>query len=374
MLWRLFADRQTAALMRFQKKPGSRLFRLKLRQVKTVLHFHILLNVKMSAFHSSGSALKKLAAGIVIVVLLAVVSLFTGVSDVNPGKLFAGDTKAWSVFWATRVPRTVSIILAGISMAIAGTIMQLLTRNRFVEPSTAGTVESASLGLLAVMLIAPSLPVYAKMLCAAISALLGTALFIQLVKRIPLHSVLVVPLAGIMLGSVIHAVTSFFAYRYDMLQSVLVWTSGDFSSVMEGRYELLWIAAPLTLAAYIAADRFTVAGLGEDFTTSLGVNYRQIITLGLIIVATVTALVVITVGQIPFLGLIVPNIVVLMLGDNMRRTIPWVALLGAALVLTGDIAGRLIRFPYEIPIGTMMGVIGSALFLYLLLRGRNRLA
>jgi len=325
-------------------------------------------------FYQSGLVLRKLVTGLFIVVILAVISLFIGVSDISPGQLLAGDAKAWSVFWATRVPRTLALVLAGMSMAIVGTIMQLLTRNRFVEPSTAGTVESASLGLLVVMLFAPALPVYAKMLCAAAFALMGTMLFMQILKRIPLHSVLVVPLVGIMLGGIIRAVTNFFAYRHDMLQSVLVWTSGDFSSVMEGRYELLWIAAPLALVAYIAADRFTVAGLGEDFTTNLGVHYHRIMALGLVIVAMVTALVVVTVGQILFLGLIVPNLVALKLGDNMRRTVPWVALSGAALVLVCDIAGRLIRFPYEIPIGTMMGVIGSALFLYLLLRGRKRFA
>lgn len=322
----------------------------------------------------SGLVLKKLALCCVIIIMLAGASLFIGVSDVSPANLLAGDGKAWSVFRVARVPRTLALILSGMSLAIAGTIMQLLARNRFVEPSTAGTVESASLGLLAVMLLAPSLPVYAKMLCAAAFALAGTILFIQILKRIPLHSVLVVPLIGIMLGGIIRAVTNFFAYRHDMLQSVLVWTSGDFSSVIEGRYELLWIAAPLALAAYIAADRFTLAGLGESFTANLGSNYRQIMMLGLIIVATVTALTVVAVGQIPFLGLIVPNIVALAMGDNMRRTLPWIALSGAALVLVCDMAGRLIRFPYEIPVGTMMGVIGSALFLYLLLRGRHRLA
>lgn len=334
-------------------------------------------------FHEYGLPIvKKLIAGTIVIIVLAGISLFVGVSDVSLTKLAAGDTNAWDIFWATRVPRTLSLFLAGVSMAICGTIMQLLSRNRFVEPSTAGTVASASLGLLVVMLLAPGLPIFGKMLVASIFALAGTMLFMQILKRIPLRSVLVVPLVGIMLGGaggsgnggIIGAVTTFFAYRYDMIQSVMAWTSGDFSSVMQGRYELLWIAAPLTLIAYIVADRFTVAGLGEEFTTNLGVNYRRIMTLGLIIVSIVTALVVVTVGQIPFLGLIVPNIVAMMMGDNMRRTVPWVALMGAGIVLLCDILGRLIRFPYEIPIGTIMGVVGSAVFLYMLLKRRSRLA
>ncbi|ABX63846.1 hypothetical protein C064_02420 [Brucella suis 63/252] len=320
--------------------------------------------------------MKGLAAAVIVVAVLAVISLFIGVSDVSLHTLFgkASTDRATEVLLISRIPRTLAIILAGMSMAVAGMIMQMLTRNRFVEPSTAGTVESASLGILLVILFAPETPVFGKMLVASVSALAGTALFLRILRSIPLRSVLVVPLVGIMLGGVINAITTFIAYRFDLLQSLNSWTTGDFSGVLRGRYELLWIAFALTVVAYVAADRFTVAGLGEDFTTNLGLNYRRVVTLGLVVVSMVSASVVVTVGMIPFLGLIVPNVVSMFIGDNMRRAVPWVALLGAGLVLACDIVGRLIRFPYEIPIGTMMGVVGSAIFLYLLLRRGSRLA
>jgi len=319
---------------------------------------------------------KGLAAAIAVVVVLAVISLFIGVSDVSLGTLFgAGRTdRAAEVLLISRIPRTLAIILAGMSMAVSGMIMQMLTRNRFVEPSTAGTVESASLGILLVILFAPETPVIGKMLVASVTALAGTALFLRILRAIPLRSVLVVPLVGLMLGGVVSAITTFIAYRFDLLQSLNSWTTGDFSGVLRGRYELLWLAFFLTVIAYFAADRFTVAGLGEDFTTNLGLNYRRVVTLGLVIVSMVSASVVVTVGMIPFLGLIVPNVVSMFIGDNMRRAVPWVAVLGAGLVLTCDIVGRLVRFPYEIPIGTMMGVVGSIIFLYLLLRRGSRLA
>lgn len=320
--------------------------------------------------------MKALAAAIIVVVTLAFISLFIGVSDVSLNTLFGTNStdRAAEVLLISRIPRTLAIILAGMSMAVAGMIMQMLTRNRFVEPSTAGTVESASLGILLVILFAPDTPVFGKMLVASVTALAGTALFLRILRSIPLRSVLVVPLVGIMLGGVISAVTTFIAYRYDLLQALNSWTTGDFSGVLRGRYELLWLSFFLTVIAYIAADRFTVAGMGEDFTTNLGLNYRRVVTLGLVIVSMVSASVVVTVGMIPFLGLIVPNVVSMFIGDNMRRAVPWVAVLGAGLVLACDIVGRMIRFPYEIPIGTMMGVVGSALFLYLLLRKGSRLA
>lgn len=316
----------------------------------------------------------KLIFAILLVLVLAVISVFVGVSDVSLSTLFSSDASAQAtqVLLISRIPRTLAIILAGTSMSVSGLIMQMLTRNRFVEPSTAGTVESATLGLLVMTIIAPGAPIILKMLVAAIFALAGTALFVRILREIPLRSVLMVPLVGIMLGGVIGSITTFFAYRFELLQSLSAWTMGDFSGVLRGRYELLWFSFALTVIAYFAADRFTIAGMGQDFTTNLGLNFRRVMGFGLSVVAMVTAVVVVTVGSIPFLGLIVPNIVSMALGDNMRRAVPWVAVSGAGLILACDILGRLIRFPYEIPIGSVFGVVGSALFLYLLLRKQSR--
>lgn len=310
---------------------------------------------------------------LIAILVLAVASLFVGVSDVGLSALLSGsgDGRAELILLASRVPRTLALLLAGSGMAIAGLLLQMLARNRFVEPSTVGTVESAGLGLLAVLVLWPSAPVIVKMAVAAAFALAGTALFLRILSVIKWRDVLIVPLVGLMLSGVIEAITDFFAYRFELLQALSTFRTGNFSGVLRGRYELLWLTFALTAAAYAAADRFTLAGLGESFATSLGLAYKRVVALGLTIVALMTALIVVSVGTIPFLGLIVPNVVRMGFGDNMRAGLPYVALMGAGLVLVSDIAGRLIRFPYEIPIGTVMGVVGAALFLYLLLRRRH---
>jgi len=306
----------------------------------------------------------------VVVVVLALTSLFVGVSDIPVATLlpWTDHDTARETLLISRVPRTVAIILAGTAMAVSGLIMQMLARNKFVEPSTVGTVEAASLGILTVTMLAPGAGLMTKMVVASAFALLGTALFLRILRSVPLRSTLVVPLVGIMLGGVIGAVTTFFAYRNDLLQTLNTWMTGDFSGILQGRYELLWVVAVLTGIGYLAADRFTVVGLGQDFSVNLGLSYRAVIRLGLVLVSVVSAVVVVTVGAIPFLGLVVPNVVSIFLGDNVRRAIPWVAVLGAAFVLACDIIGRLVRYPYEIPIGVVVGTVGSGLFLYLLLR------
>lgn len=313
---------------------------------------------------------------VVTLLALCATSLLLGVGDVSLATLLnpATAAEAWDLLLISRVPRTIALLLAGTSMAVAGLIMQMLVRNRFVEPSTAGTVESATLGILVVTLVAPNTMVFVKMLVATLFALLGTALFLAILRRVPLRSPFLVPVIGLVLGGVVQAITTFFAYQYDLIQSLQAWSTGDFSGVIRGRYELLWAGFGLTCLAYIAADRFTVVGMGEQFTTNLGLNHKRLVAVGLVIVAAISAVVVVTAGSIPFLGLLVPNVVSLFFGDNLRRSVPWVAFLGALFVLACDVIGRVLYYPHEIPIGTVVGVIGSVLFLYLLLNKRIRFA
>lgn len=315
----------------------------------------------------------KLTLALLALLVLSILSLAIGVYDLSLASLFDFENLQDNlVLLASRIPRTLAAILVGMSMGVAGMIMQLLSRNRFVSPSTAGTTEAAALGILVVTMLAPNSSVITKIVVSSGFALAGTALLLLILRRVPLRSPLIVPLLGIMLGGIIAAFTTFLAYRYNFLQSLAGWTTGDFSRVLRGRYELLWISGALTVVAYFAADRLTVAGMGESFTRNLGVNYGRVMALGLTVVSLITAVNVVNVGAIPFIGLVVPNVVSMLVGDNVRRAIPYLAIFGAGFVLLCDILGRVLRFPYEIPIGTMVGFIGGVLFLILLLRRSAR--
>lgn len=303
----------------------------------------------------------------VALLILFVVSLSIGVADFKWSALFSlSDSQ--KVMFISRLPRTFAIVLTGASMAVAGMIMQILMRNRFVEPSMVGASQSAALGLLLMTLLLPAAPLLAKMSVAAVAALIGMLVFMLLIRRLPPTAQLMVPLVGIIFGGVIEAVATFIAYENEMLQMLGVWQQGDFSGVLLGRYELLWATGILALFAYLIADQLTILGLGETVSVNLGLNRTAILWSGLIIVALITSLVVVTVGNIPFIGLVVPNIISRLMGDKLRQSLPAVALLGASLVLLCDIVGRVIVFPFEIPVSTVFGVMGTALFLWLLLR------
>ena len=309
----------------------------------------------------------------VALLALSAVSLFVGASsDVTVSSLAARDGDALFLLAASRIPRTVALVLVGASLGIAGLIMQMLVRNKFVEPSTTGVTEFAVLGMLIALVVWPGMPILPRMAFISLFALAGTWIFLRIIRFVPVRTLVLVPLVGIMLGGVVGAATTFFAYRLDLLQSLGQWSQGSFATVMRGRYEFLWVAVVMVVIAWLAADRFSVIGLGEEFATNLGLDFRRIVAIGMIVVAVITACVLVTAGVLPFLGLVVPNIVSLIIGDNVRRAIPWVAGLGSVFVVACDLIARVVRFPYEIPLSVVVGIVGAGLFLWLLLRRRGR--
>ena len=308
----------------------------------------------------------KLGAGVVLVLALLATSLMVGQYDI------LGTEDGWEMFRATRVPRTIALVLAGAAMAMSGLIMQMLTQNRFVEPTTTGTTEWAGLGLLASFLLFPDGSVMTRMLLAVGAAFVGTMVFFAFLRRVTLRSSLVVPIVGIMLGAVVSAVSTFIALQTDLLQSLGVWFAGSFTSVIAGQYEILWVVLLVVIAVFFYADRLTAAGLGEDIATNIGLNYNRIVLVGTSLVAVATGVVTVVVGNLPFLGLIVPNIVSMLRGDDLRSNLPWVCLTGIGVVTLCDLLGRIVIAPFEMPVSVILGVVGAAVFIALIVgRGKN---
>ena len=307
---------------------------------------------------------------VITAIILSFISLFIGAIDIKPIDLLDWDSDKTQVFLISRVPRLIAIILAGAGMSIAGLIMQSLSRNKFVSPTTAGTLDAAKLGILISMLFFSNVTYLQQIIFSFAFALVGTLVFMQILDRIKFKDAIFVPLIGIMYGNILSSVTTFLGYEADLLQNISSWLMGSFTLVISGRYELLYVSIPAVILAYLYANKFTVAGMGEDFAKNLGLSYKFVLNIGLILVAIIATTVVLTVGVIPFLGLIVPNIVSLYMGDNLRKVIPHTAVLGIVFLLVCDIIGRIVVHPYEIPVNVTVAVIGSAIFLILLFRGR----
>lgn len=302
-----------------------------------------------------------------VLLALSVWSLFVGVIDVNLAGLFSGDLEQLKIFLISRLPRLLAILCTGVGMSVAGLIMQQLCMNKFVSPTTGATISSAQLGILLALLFMPGSTLWSRALFAFAAAILGTWVFVWFIQRIQFKDVVMVPLVGIMFGNVIGGITNYLAYQFEMTQALSSWLVGHFSLVVRGRFELVYLAVPLVILAFVFANHFNIVGMGKDFSKNLGVHYNLVLFAGLSIAAMITASVVVVVGSISYIGLIVPNVVAMFKGDRIRGTLVDTALFGAIFVLGCDMIARVVIAPYELPIELIVGIIGSVLFIGLLL-------
>ena len=296
-----------------------------------------------------------------LLLVLSVLSLLIGAMEI--------DLK---ILLLSRIPRLLAILCTGIGMSVAGLIMQQLCMNKFVSPSTGATIQSAQFGILLSLIFFPAVGMWGRVLLSFGMAILGTWSFIWFIQRIQFKNTVLVPLVGIMFGNVLGGIISFIAYKYEVTQQLSTYFVGSFSLIIKGNYELVWLVVPLVILAFVFANYFNIVGIGKDFSQNLGVNYKLVLFLGLTIASMITASVITVVGQISYIGLIVPNIVAMFKGDKIKGTLVDTALLGALFVLICDMIARSVIMPYELPIELIAGIIGSVLFIGMLMYKLNR--
>ena len=306
---------------------------------------------------------------LLVFAVLCVVSVLLGARQMVWSDLLSFSGDAWLTLTASRLPRLAALVLTGAGLSVCGVILQHIVRNKFVEPGTTGGLDAAKLGILVALTVMPAAGTLSRMLFALVFCLMASLLFIAVIRRIQFRNLVLVPVVGLMYGSVLTSMAEFYAYSHNILQSMQGWLLGDFSRVVQGHYEILYIILPVVMLAYLYAHRFTVLGMGEDIATSLGLGYAATAIIGLVLVALTISATVIAVGAIPFVGLVVPQLVAMRCGENLRRTLPLVALGGASLLLACDIAGRLMMYPFEVRIGLTAGAVGGVMFLALIVRG-----
>lgn len=311
---------------------------------------------------------------IVLLSVIAFVSLFIGVQDIELSHVlqFNFTKNEQLILQSTRIPRTVSLIIAGATLSICGLIMQHLTQNKFVSPTTAGTMDSARIGILVAMLFFTDASIFQRTVIAFLFAFAGTVAFIFMVNHLQIKNAVMVPLIGLMFGSILGSIATFLAYQNNLVQNMASWLQGNFSLVSRGNYELMYLAIPLMIIAYLYADYFTLAGLGKEVAINAGVSYQIVQFGGILIVALASSIVILTVGSLPFLGVVVPNLIAIARGDHLRKTLFETAVFGSIFLLICDIISRIVIAPYEVSVSLVVGIIGSVLFIYLLLRGEKQ--
>ncbi|MFC0360472.1 iron chelate uptake ABC transporter family permease subunit [Enterococcus canintestini] len=313
--------------------------------------------------------MKKL--GIFLLVILFFLSIFSGVGEMSLTGLLQGTKSQWLLMEETRLPRSVSIILAGSMLSICGLVMQKVLQNRFVSTSSIGMMDSARLGILLVMLFMPNSSIWQRSLVAFIFSYAGVLAFLFLTRLLPKNNPLIVPLTGMMFGNIIGAVANFFGYQFQLVQNMSSWLQGNFATVMKEDYRLIYLTIPVFMIIFLLLQQIMVLSLGDDLAQNLGVNVKgmQFVILGL--VALGSSVVLIMVGSVPFLGIVVPNLVTWYFGDHLNHSLAFAGIWGANFLLICDLLARNLIRPYELPVSVVVGVIGGIIFLLLIVRRRN---
>lgn len=306
-----------------------------------------------------------------VFIILLLISIKIGVIKFSYIDLIKGDENTLSLLFSSRLPRTLAIILSASSLSIAGLIMQSIGHNNFISPSTIGTSDAALFGILISYILFGSQSLSFKLTFAFIFAFISTLLLVRILNRLKLKEPIYVPLVGMMYGSIIASFSTFIAHQFDASQVLSSISLGSFTTMTKGRYELLWIIVIPLIISFIYATQFSLIRVGQDFALNLGLKVKHVVFIGLLIVSIVSASTFVTVGPLPFIGLIIPNLIRIYYGDNLKRSMLDIALFGSIYVLVNDIISRLIIFPYEVSVGFTMGITGSIIFIWLIIRGRK---
>lgn len=318
-----------------------------------------------------------LVAALLLLLLLGIVSVSVGalpipLRDVSSA-LLDTHSRFHFIVYEVRLPRTLVGLLAGMGLAVAGAILQSLFRNPLASPDVIGISKGAGFAAAAVIFLFPQSPAYILPL-AAFGGAVGTFLILLLLSRRLTLAPAALALVGVAMGAILMAATQYLIVTHPTnVNMALLWMSGSLwgRSWREVISLLPWIIVllPLVWGSY---RKLNIYQLGDETITSLGVHMTRQRLLLLLLAVTLAGISVSAVGAIGFIGLMAPHMAQRFVGSHNQWLIPLAALLGANLMLLGDILGRMLIVPREIPVGIMTALVGAPYFVYLLRRERSR--
>lgn len=308
--------------------------------------------------------------GAALVLGLAVDTRF-GIIDMSVGQVLRAilsddGSRERLIIWELRFPRALTAALVGASLAVAGAIMQAVTRNPLASPSLTGVSAGAGLAVVASIVIAPDRPLGLTPVIALAGGLAGGAVVFALANR-SLVTPTRLALAGIATATLLLSLTTgLLLLNHDTVGTVYFWLAGGVAGRGWQHVQLIlpWAGAG-AVAALVMSRQLDILLLGDDVARSLGVATGRIRAALMLVAILLTGAAVAVAGPIGFVGLIAPHVVRFMVGPAHRALLPLSALFGAVLVVWADVAARFVRQPLEIPVGVLIALLGGPFFLAL---------
>ena len=328
-----------------------------------------------------------------LLIVFIIISLSVGSSGISLSEIIkvffgGGEQTSRTIVFNVRLPRIATGMGVGIALAMAGCIMQNVLRNPLASASTLGIAQGASFGAaLAIIYFQAGVQVsnasvnaitFTNPYTVVIFAFLGgiiTTVIILLLSRVTGVSPSVMILVGVALSAMFTGATTLMQYFSDdnRVAAVVYWTFGNLGRAGWREISLIYILSASAFV-YFMFNRWNYNAMesGSDTAKSLGVDADKLILISMTVATLISAGAIAFVGTISFIGLIAPHIVRRFVGNDYRFLIPGSALMGAIVMLTADIASRMIASPAILPIGALTSFLGAPLFLYLIIRSRGR--
>lgn len=315
-----------------------------------------------------------LACGLMLLALL--IALVFGAADITIVDLWYAftdphKTDMASIIWEIRFPREVAAIFVGGGLAVAGAVMQGLTRNPLADPGLLGLTTGANLALAITLAWLPAVNYFGILLACFIGAGVGASLVfgIASIKRGGFSSFRIV-LAGAAISAFLGAIAEAIGLYFHISKDISMWTAGG---LIGSNWSQLAIIIPCMIGATIVTlflgRQLTILSFNEEVAVGLGQRTRFIKGLLFLVIIILTGASVALVGNLTFVGLMIPHIVRALVGSDYRFIIPISAFIGASFLLLADTLARTLHAPYETPIAAIVSILGLPFFLFLVHKG-----
>lgn len=324
----------------------------------------------------------KLLASIILLLAVFVGAILMGAKSVSLSDIWLAVTDPSvsnddiSVIRELRLPREIGALLVGAALAVSGAIMQGLTRNPLADPGLLGITAGANAALAVVFAFLPAAGYFSVMVACFIGAAVGVMfVFGILALRGKTLSPLRMVLAGAAVSALLTALAEAISLEFKISKSVSMWTSGGLIGTTWGQ---LMIIAPIILAGILVAvllsRQLTIMSLNESTAVGLGLNTGWIKLVLCIVVTLLAGAAVSLVGNLAFVGLMIPHLVRVFTGTDYRTVLPLSAIFGAMFMVGADTLGRMLNAPLETPVAAIVAVLGLPFFLFIVRKGGKSLS
>lgn len=330
----------------------------------------------MTKYTNSVPFILKLAFGILLFITVFIISLVFGAAETTIKEVWLAlstnvKTDTVTMIREIRVPREIAAVFVGAGLSVAGAIMQGVTRNPLADPSILGLTAGANAALALTIALVPTANYFAIMLACFIGASIGTVLVISISSaKKGGFSPLRIVLAGAAVSAFLYAIADGIALYFNISKDVSMWSAGG---IIGTTWAQLQVIVPFIiigiLVSLFLSRQLTILSLNEEIAIGLGQKILLIKVLLFVIVIMLAGASVALVGNLTFLGLMIPHIVRAIVGTDYRYILPMSAVAGATFMVFADTLGRNLNAPFETPVPAIVAILGLPFFLFIVHKG-----